>query len=89
MMTAYLAKHPDQTFGGYVSVSTSCGGPGAHGQQRQLAPGNGARAGHLRNSGHRPTSVRRGQKKLPETMQRYTVVQVAGVAQLPWLQKPN
>lgn len=27
MMTAYLAKHPGQTFAGYVSVSTSCGGP--------------------------------------------------------------
>lgn len=27
MMTAYLASHPDLAVAGYVSVSTSCGGP--------------------------------------------------------------
>jgi pimeloyl-ACP methyl ester carboxylesterase len=78
MMTAYLAKHPDQTFGGYVGVSTSCGGP-----QPMDSNDNLRRVTlpvlDIYGTGSPPDlNCAAGRKKLPETMQRYTVVQVAG-----------
>lgn len=78
MMTAYLAKHPGRAFAGYVSVSTSCGGPepmdSNDNLKRVTVPvldiyGTGS-----------PNDVRcaAGRKNLAETTERYKVVQVAG-----------
>ena len=78
MMTAYLAKHPGQVFAGYVSVSTSCGGPepmdSNDNLRRVTVP-----VLDIYGTGSRPDlNCAAGRKKLPETMRRYTVVQVAG-----------
>jgi len=78
MMTAYLAKHPGQTFAGYVSVSTSCGGPEPMDSNDNLTrvkvPVLDIYGTGLPND----VSCAAGRKNLAETMDRYKVVQVAG-----------
>ena len=78
MMTAYLAKHPGQAFAGYVSVSTSCGGPAPMDSNdnltRVMVP-----VLDIYGSGS-PTdlSCAAGRKDLAEMVEHYKVVQVAG-----------
>lgn len=78
MMTAYLAKHPSQAFAGYVSVSTSCGGPEPMDSNDNL-PRITVPVLDIYGTGSPPDlNCAAGRKKLPEAMRRYTVVQVAG-----------
>lgn len=78
MMTAYLAKHPDQAFAGYISVSTSCGGPAPMESNENLTRIT-VPVLDIYGTGSPPdVSCAAGRKTLPEKMQRYTVVQVSG-----------
>ena len=78
MMTAYLAKHPSQVFAGYVSVSTSCGGPAPMDSNDNLPRVKVPVLDIFGSGSPADLGCAAGRKKLAETMERYTVVQVAG-----------
>ncbi len=78
MMTAYLAKHPDQAFAGYVSVSTSCEGPAPMDSNDNLPRVKVPVLDIYGTGSPADLGCASGRKKLAETMERYTVVQVAG-----------
>lgn len=78
MMTAYLAKHPDQAFAGYVSVSTSCRGPAPMDSNDNLTRVKVPVLDIYGTGSSSDVSCAVGRNNLAETMERYTVVQVAG-----------
>lgn len=78
MMTAYIAQHPEQAFAGYVSVSTSCGGPAPMDSNDNLTRVR-VPVLDIYGTGSPPDlSCAAGRKKLVETMDSYKTVQVAG-----------
>ena len=78
MMTAYLAKHPSQTFVGYVSVSTSCGGPEPMDSNDNLTRVKVPVLDIYGTGSPNDVSCAAGRKNLAEMIDRYKVVQVAG-----------
>lgn len=78
MMTAYLAKHPDRSFAGYVGVSTSCSGPEPMDSNDNLTQVK-LPVLDIYGSGSPPdVSCAAGRKGLAETGNRYKQVQVTG-----------
>jgi pimeloyl-ACP methyl ester carboxylesterase len=76
MMTAYLSKHPGQTFAGYVSVSTSCGGPEPMNSNDNLTRVKLPVLDIYGTGTASDVSCAAGRKNLAETMDRYKLVQV-------------
>ena len=77
MMTAYLAKHPDQALAGYVSVSTSCGGPAPMDSNDNLKRVKVPVLDIYGTGSSSDVSCAVGRKNMAETMERYKVMQVA------------
>ncbi len=78
MMTAYLAKHPTQTLAGYVSVSTSCGGPEPMDSNDNLTRVEVPVLDIYGTGSPNDVSCAAGRKNLAAVTDRYKMVQVAG-----------
>lgn len=78
MMTAYLAKHPGQTVAGYVSVSTSCGGPEPMDSNDNLTRVEVPVLDIYGTGSPNDVSCAAGRKDMAAMMDRYKTAQVAG-----------